>query len=252
MKRRVLLIACLISFCLSVASSLMPTAEAGWLRRKIFRGGSVFDPVKYTQLLLQVEQVKKQLDNWEKETDHLKTMNESSSKMVRTYILTMFDRLIAIRNTAKGLTYNYAILQTEWDKTFKEFKTFNGISASEYAEHLKVLDEKTSLALLDAMRSQGLIVDFDGDRMVLKGLMEESKNSEGTLGALQVSNYIAALQMTQFLRMELIMTMSFRAQATYYQWLIQQKMSQRAYAKKNQIKMENPTSQLTGGTFPDF
>lgn len=239
---------------LLMASTVSPVAEAGLFRKKpkIYPGAPVFDGGKFVQTTLALEEYKKQLDTLKETLKHLETMNKNTSQATKAYIISVFNRLIMVRNTAKGLTYSYSLLQKEWDETFKDFVTFHGLKASEYANHLKVLDEKTSNALLDAMKAQGFIVDIDGDHLVLKGLVDQSMDAEGMLGVLQVANYMAALQMTQMTRMELVMTMSFRAQTLYYQWKIQEKMAKRAYAKQNEIDCDNPLSNPSAGTFPRF
>lgn len=245
---------CLIG--LLIVGFITPEAEALSLRKikkKLLRNGTVFDAAKYVQNTLALKEYQKQLETLRETLKHLEKMNNSTSQATKAYVISVYNRLIMVRNTVKGLTYSYASLQKEWDETFKDFEAFHGMKASEYANHLKVLDEKTSNALLDAMKSQGFIVDIDGDQVVLKGLMDQSMGAKGMLGALQVANYMAALQMTQMARMELVMAMSFRAQTLYYQWKVQEKMAKRAYAKQNEIKFDNPMNNLSiSGAFPQF
>ena len=251
MKKRIRLVTLSLIFLLiSMIGPFTSKIEAwGWH----FHGGPVFDITRYIELIKEISQMEKQLTLMKADLDHLKEMDSSTSGLAKNYIVAAINRLITIRNTAKGLTYSYSQIQKQWDETFKDFGAFNGLKASDYANHLKTLDEKTSQALLDAMKAQGIIIDLDGDKVVLERLMDATKSAKGILGALQVTNYIAALQMTQLMRMELIITMSFRAQTTYYQWMMQEKMSQRAYADKNQIKFDNPTnSSSMGDGFPQF
>jgi hypothetical protein len=42
--------------------------------------------------------------------------------------------------------------------------------------------------------------------------------------------------------MEVVMTTSFRAQTLYYKWMLEQRKSQRDYAKKNEIGLDDPVN----------
>jgi len=170
---------CLIG--LLIVGFITPEAEALSLRKikkKLLRNGTVFDAAKYVQNTLALKEYQKQLETLRETLKHLEKMNNSTSQATKAYVISVYNRLIMVRNTVKGLTYSYASLQKEWDETFKDFEAFHGMKASEYANHLKVLDEKTSNALLDAMKSQGFIVDIDGDQVVLKGLLDQSMGAK--------------------------------------------------------------------------
>lgn len=251
MKKRVLVLSVsLIFISVLMVGPYTPKAEAwGWH----FHGGPVKDITKIFRLIEEYNRLYSNLISMKKDLDHLIEMNKDTSNMTREYIKKSLERLIMIRNAAKGLTHSYSIIQHQWDETFKGFGAFNGMKASAYADHLKDLDEKTSQALLNAMKAQGIIVELDDDRVILDGLMDSTKSAKGILGAIQVTNYISALQMTQLMRMEIVMTMSFRAQTAYYQWMIQEKMSQRAYANQNQVIFDNPIKSSSSlDIFPEF
>jgi len=237
---------------LLTAGMATPKAEASMFGFK-FKGGPVFDAAKFVENSKALEKYFEKLELMQKELKHLEKMNHSTVQVTKAYVVSVFNRLIMVRNTVRGITYSYALLQKEWDDTYKDFAIFHGMKASEYAKHLMVLDDKTSNALLDALKAQGFIVDIDGDHFVLKGLMDQSLDAQGILGALQVANYMAALQTAQMTRMEVVMTMSFRAQTLYYRWKIEEKMSKRAYAERNALNCDNPMNQSSaGGAFPSF
>jgi len=228
-----------------------PTTEA-WFRK--FKGGPIFDILKIWEVIEQLERAKAIVKRVEDDLKHLEKMDLTTAELTREYIRQQYERLIMVRNTVRGLTFTYTQLQKEWDKTFKDFAEFNdGIKAVDYAKYLEDLDQKTSNALYDAMRAQGLIVYQDKDRIRIEGLMDASRAGNGDLAAIQVANYIAGLQSVQLARMEVVMTTSFRAQTLYYKWMLEQRKSQRDYAKKNEIGLDDPVKSAgSAEEFPKF
>ncbi len=243
-QRRLIASFLVLVFITSVFAPLMPKAEA-----KVYL---VIDWDNLLKAKAILNQLKAQLEALEKMKQHLEKIGLGFFNNSKKYILDAISKLTDLRNKAKGLSYDINKTEEVWKKTYKQQEDFMKMSGAEYAEFLKNLDQRTSDALFDAMKAQSLISELDGDKDELEKLMQKSYDSVGTLQALQVGNQIQALQMNQLLRMQTIMAMSYRAQTMYYQWEMQEKMSQRIYAEKNQIQLGDPTQNVSSMGFPSF
>ena len=213
----------------------------------------VVDWTAIGKLISQMNVLKQQYEALKQNLAHLNPMNALAFLKSKTHLLDSFAKLGNLRDSVKGLTFNYSKVEEVWNKTYKNTDQLGEMKDSEYASHLKTLDEQTSNALLDAMKAQSLISDIDKDKDELVDLMNQSSSAGGMLEAMQVGNQINSLQVSQLVRMQTIMAMSYRAQTMYYQWEMQEKMSQRVYAEKNQIKFDNPlSSSISNSGFPQF
>lgn len=236
---------CFLLIITLIIPPIMPRVDAG--------GIPVIDVSSIAQLLQQYMTLQKQLDAMKQNLKHFTKISSKLISKARSIIFGSFDKIAAVQKSVKGLVFNTSEIDKAWDKTYKTTEQMNTMNNSEYAEHLQTLDEKTSNALLDAMRAQSLISEIDKDKEILDSLLQESDGAEGMLEAMQIGNQISSIQISQLARMQTIMAMSYRAQAMYYQWEMQEKMSHRAYVNKNQIKMENPVqSNFTQTEFPQF
>lgn len=213
----------------------------------------VIDWTAIGKIAKEIQVLESQLRALEEMKKHLNPMNMAIFTKCRNFISNAFSKLASLRNSVKGLTFNYSKVEEVWNKTYKKAEGFGKMKDSDYAIHLRTLDEQTSNALLDAMKAQSLISDIDADKERLEELMDESKSAKGMLQAMQVGNQINSLQINQLVRMQTIMAMSYRAQTMYYQWEMQEKMSQRIYAEKNKIQFDNPMKSVSFDSgFPQF
>lgn len=243
-KTSIIWLVCIVFFCTSMFPPFMPRAEAG--------GIPVIDVSNLANIIQQLTVMKDQLTKLKEGLKHLVKINPAVFAKVKTSLVGAFDRLTDFRNKVKGLAFDYSKVDEIWKSTYKSTEDLSKMQDWEYTNHLKQLDELTSNALYDAMKAQSLIGEIDKDKELLETLMDESYNAQGMLEAMQVGNKINSLQMMQLARMQTIMATSYRAQTMYYQWEMQEKMSQRVYAERNQIKIDNPIHKATIAGFPQF
>jgi len=245
MKKKVSVIwlVCIVFIFTSLVPPLVPRAEAAI---------PVIDYSNLAQIIQQLSVMKKQLENLKEQLKHFVKMKTEVFAKVKTNLVGAFDKLTNFRNSVKGLTFDYSKVDEVWKSTYKSTDDLSKMQDGEYANHLKKLDEQTSNALLDAMKAQSLVGEIDKDKELLETLMNESYSAQGMLEAMQIGNKINALQMMQLARMQVIMAASYRAQTMYYQWEMQEKMSQRVYAERNRIQMDNPVQKAAMEGFPQF
>lgn len=155
--------------------------------------------------------------------------------------------LIAVlHEQVKGLVFDYEQMQKAWDETYKDFAELNGMGAREYAEHAKKTLQKTNEAIEYAMKAQGLVSGMKSDVELLEELLKRSANAQGALEAAQIGHYIASIEITQLMRLQEIVSASYRAQCAYYEHLLQNEAMAKVQAEKLLINEPNPLANLLG------
>lgn len=245
MKRRAAVIGfvCILFAFTSLFPPLLPRAEAAI---------SVIDVSNLAKIIQQLSVMDKQLKKLEEGLKHLLKIKVEVFAKVKAGLSGVFDKLSDFRSKIKGLAFDYSKVDEVWKSTYKSTDDLRKMQDREFADHLRKLDEETSKALYDAMKAQCLIEEIDKDKELLEMLMDESYQARGMLEAMQIGNKINSLQMMQLARMQVIMAASYRAQTMYYQWEMQEKMSQRVYVERNRIQMDNPIQKAAVAGFPKF
>lgn len=186
----------------------------------------------YQQIQNQLTELAYTVQNLKKLDNTLSTSNLAAIQQALTKVVTYFQ-------TTRGIALNYEQSQSAWDATYPDFQKYNGMSGSDYAKQSAIIRQQTSDALYDSMRAQGLISQMADDRIILNKLLTASASADGVLAALQASNQLAGLQIEQLMRMQLIMSASYRAQASYYAEQVQGQAAATGNAK-NRMTIDSP------------
>lgn len=190
-------------------------------------GDIVFDPSVFAQTVMTyakevqtaintATQIENQLRSLQNEARNLANMDLGSAAANMAGIQQNLNALVQLQSSVKGLTMDYARWQAEWDKVYKDFASFNGMSGKDYASQAQKILEQTNNATYDAMRAQGLVAQIGNDSANLQGLLSASRSAGGALAAAQAGNQIAGMTAQQLMRLEQIMASSYRAQSSYF------------------------------------
>lgn len=179
--------------------------------------GNYADQLKNT--LQTYQQLQNQLVQLENEAKNLENLDPSSQAAVTSQIANTINQMAQVHAQVQAIGTDYALLQQQWDDTFKDFGDFNGMKGTDYAQYQKKLLATTEAKIKQAMASQGLASDanMQADLTTLNTLLNNSQSSQGALSAIQASNQIAALQIQELLKMQRIISDSFGAQSTFMQ-----------------------------------
>jgi P-type conjugative transfer protein TrbJ len=217
----------------------------------------VYDPTNYLQnlktaistaqmLLNQAQQLQNDLLNLTKLDDNLAATNLATLKGNLSDLATLQKNLI-------GLVWDYRKIQQAWDAVYKDFTYYNGLSGTAYANQANTMLNQTNRAIYDAMKAQGLTAQTGKDAENLQQLLTASQSAPGSLAAAQAGNQIAGMQAQQLLRIETVMTASYRVESTYAAERVQREAGARANAQRLQLKGENTLQNAeTGAGFPHF
>jgi P-type conjugative transfer protein TrbJ len=202
---------------------------------------SYLDQVKNT--IYVYNQLKNQLTELAYTAENMKALDNKLSLSNITAMQQAVSKFVNFFTQTQGIALNYEQAQAAWDSTYPDFRKYNGLSGADYATRSAIIRDQTNHALYDAMKAQGLIAQVADDRTVLNKLLSASASATGTLAAIQVSNQLAGLQIEQLMRMQVIMSASYRAQASYYAEQVQGNAAAAGNAgSRMTIRSKNPLS----------
>lgn len=224
--------------CLLILFICIAPAQAG--------GIPVIDISHIMQSVMNYYQLVSQYKKMVEEFEFLKKALENPEQLTNRMIASQIFKIANLHENMKGMVFDYTKIQEAWDKNYKDFSGFNGMSASDYAKHANKTLEATNNAIFDAMKAQGLVVELESDTKLLQDLLDQSAKADGAIKAAQVGHYIASLEITQLMRMQEIMAASYRAQCSYYQHLLQNEQMAKVQNEKLLINEPNPLSTLLG------
>lgn len=216
-----------ISFLLILIAFLMFTITIPQANAVLGVGDIVFDPQAYAlQMQTYMDQIKNtiyQYYEWKNTiTDltytvqNLKSLDTKLSAKNIDEILYSIYKIENIMYSVRGIGYSYENFQRLWDRTFPDFKRYNGMSGDDYARQSEIIRDQTNDAIYDAMRTQGLVSDIPDDKSTVNTLLSASATADGVLAAIQVSNQLLGQIIEQLMRMEMIIATSYRAEMSYY------------------------------------
>jgi P-type conjugative transfer protein TrbJ len=201
--------------------------------------GNYADQLKNT--LQTYQQLQNQLVQLENESKNLSALDPSSQATLNNQITNTINQMAQVHAQVQAIGTDYALLQQQWDDTFKDFGQFNGMSGNDYAQYQQKQMLATEAKIKQAMASQGLASDanIQADLTTLNTLLNNSQGSQGALSAIQASNQIAALQIQELLKMQRILADSMGAQATF----MQKQNAQTIAAQQRAQDFSNTTNQ---------
>lgn len=187
---------------------------------------TVFDPMNYVQQLLTYLQqintaintakmIENQIKGLSYQAQNLQNMSQAAASRNLYALQDKLSQIVSMQNRIRGMQMQYQDFQTAWDRQYKDFGAFNGMSGKDYAAQSQKVLEQTNNATYDAMVAQGLVSQLGDDSANLQSLLAASNTSEGALAAAQAGNAIAALNTQQLIRLQEITAASYRAQSSY-------------------------------------
>jgi len=190
-------------------------------------GDTVFDAANFMQQLIgyiqdiqntlnTVEQTSNQLQSLANEAKNLATMDQGTAWQTILGVRLNLTQLMQMQARIRGITMEYQKVENAWDKLYRNFGSFNGMSGRDYAAQAQNVLDQTNNATYDAMHAQGLVAQLGNDAKNLESLLNASNTSSGALSAAQAGNHIAALTAQQLMRLQQIVATSYRAESSYH------------------------------------
>jgi P-type conjugative transfer protein TrbJ len=220
----------------------------------IYAGMPVIDMANLNQNIMNyIDQIKNTIQTYKMLQNHmtqlqnealnLQNMNASAAGRTVSNIQGNLVEMIRCYEQTKGMVANYSNIQSQWDRTYKNFDQWNGMSATDYANHARDVQDMTSKTIYDSMRTAGLVAQIGDDHANLQNLLYATRTSQGALAAAQTGNQIMGMMVEQMFRLEEIMSAGFRAQGAYYQQMLE---SQKANQSMNESQDFNEPDTLSG------
>jgi len=190
-------------------------------------GDIVFDPSVFIQTVLgyvqqyasavnTATQIENQVKSLYNEAQNLANMDQGAAMQTISGIRQSLTQLFQMQSRIRGMTMDYASVESAWDNLYKNFGAYNGMSGKDYAAQAQKILAQTDNATYDAMRAQGLVSQLGNDERNLESLLNASNSAAGALAAAQAGNQIAAVNTQQLMRLQQIVAASYRAESSYY------------------------------------
>jgi type IV secretion system protein TrbJ len=220
-------------------------------------GDIVFDPSVFMQTVMgyvkdvetasnTAKQIDNQLKSLENQAKNLQSMNPTAAQGTMSQIQNALSALATVRNSVRGITMDYTKLQGAYDGVYKNFASYNGMSAKQYATQAQGILNQSNNSAYDAMRAQGLTAQIGQDSANLNNLIRASQSASGALAATQAGNQLSAVTIQQLMRLQEVLATSNRAQSSYFAAEAQKQAMANANLKR-QLDLDPPkTSPLEG------
>ena len=181
----------------------------------------VYDPTNFgANLLSTVRQFQSNLHEAEVIAHQLESLANEARNLARlplsieTQLTQDLGRLSELLAATRGLVLDYAALQTQFDALYPDAARYTGFTGRDYAQQALKWRAQNLRSVNDAMRAQGLVRTQPAAGLDLTELVRASQRAEGQLQALQAGNQIAAMLVTQMMRLEQVVSTASRAQAS--------------------------------------
>ena len=211
---------------------------------------TVYDPTNHTENLAtklqMIEQVKNSAQQLQNDIKNLQKLDPSELQLSLNYIQETIQDLNRLREQTDAIGAEYDSLMAEWDEANPDYKEWNGVDGSRYAEQADKLRNKWSKALLQALTAQSIASPSEQLKTddAMERLLNASQNADGAMGALQAANQLTALMITEQQKMQTILADSMRSQSMYYQQMID--AQNRARQQNERFAGEAQDTKITG------
>ena len=130
--------------------------------------------------------------------------------------LTGFQDMQRIMNSSRGISGDYARLQSQYDQVYPDFSKFSTMSGKDYAQKALQWNQETANTNRDAMDLISKSKDwFYSDTGDLRKLTIKANNVAGAKDGLQAIAQIAALQSKQLVQLQQTMAASSKTEGAY-------------------------------------
>lgn len=186
-----------------------------------FFGGIVYDPKNHAQNILtavrtlqqinqQVQQLAHEIQMLENMAKDLKNLPKSIADDIRNKVL----RLDSLIKLAKGIAYQVATIDAEYEKLYRETYGATPPPTPTIVAEARDAWKQSREGYKHSLQIQAQVVaNVRDDIQKLHGLVGDSQGAEGNLTALQAGNQIAALSAEQIMQVEALMAAQYRAEA---------------------------------------
>lgn len=179
----------------------------------------------------------------------IKNLTKFGGSLQFSQIQNSLQQLKALKNQTDSLVNNWQDISSKWDTIHKDYANMTGLSASNYVKLYKQQQEDKEKTTKQAMQTQGLVSQIDTDSQSLYNLLNANEGAVGALQAAQIGNQLAALQISNLMRLEQMISASNTAQMQY---LVDQKeqaeaanaMSKKFIEQKYTVKQSYSIDQI--------
>jgi P-type conjugative transfer protein TrbJ len=148
----------------------------------------------------QLKQLKKDLEQLR--AGDLKELEESFRQLKKAY------------EEGKQISMEWKRIGEQFDETYESFDPEKHDQET-YYEKRREWQKQTDRAMRSAMKSHGVVEEFEGREEALEELVEKSDDAEGTLAAIQAGNRIAALVARQLQELNGLIVADSRARLSH-------------------------------------
>jgi P-type conjugative transfer protein TrbJ len=218
----------ILSFAIFVMASTPSSAIFGV-------GDIVFDPSAFSQAIIsymnQVRQYVQQCQQYSTQLKQLAAQMQNLQNLNYMIDLNGFQDMQRIMNSSRGISGDYARLQSQYDQVYPDFSKFSTMSGKDYAQKALQWNQQTANTNRDAMDLIAKSKDwFYSDTGDLKKLTIKANNVAGAKDGLQAIAQIAALQSKQLVQLQQTMAASSKTEGAY----MAQKAEQEAAARERE------------------
>jgi P-type conjugative transfer protein TrbJ len=183
-------------------------------------GDIVFDPSTFSQAVIsamnQIRQYAQQCQQYATQLKQLEAQVQNLQSLNYMINLTGFQDMQRIINSSRGISGDYARLQSQYDQVYPDFSKFSTMSGNDYAAKALQWNQQTANTNRDAMDLIAKSKDwFYSDTGDLGKLTIKANNVAGAKDGLQAIAQIAALQSKQMVQLQQTMSMSSKAEGAY-------------------------------------
>lgn len=180
----------------------------------------VFDPAALTQQIIhyitmcsqyatQTQQYARQIQQLQNEYRHLQELNFKAD-------LSGLDDMKQLTQSALGMSNDFAKMQSQFEKEYPDFSTYQGQSGAGYAQQAAAwsrLNQKNARDILGT--ATRLQESMYRDQDALRMLSDRSNSASGTKDLLQIMNQLLILQTKQLMQLEQLLSATAKAAASY-------------------------------------
>ena len=183
-------------------------------------GDIVFDPSAFSQAMIsymnQVRQYVQQCQQYATQLKQLEAEVQNLQNLNYLINLTGFQDMQRIMNSSRGISGDYARLQSQYDQVYPDFSKFSTMSGNDYAAKALQWNQQTANTNRDAMNLISKSKDwFYSDTGDLSRLTVKANNVAGAKDGLQAIAQIAALQSKQLVQLQQTMATSAKSEGAY-------------------------------------
>jgi type IV secretion system protein TrbJ len=216
-------------------------------------GATVFDPTNYAKNLETAINSAQQVQNQYQQILTQARDFVCAPVDIQNQVTARYQNIINMQRYIDGLKTDFQTAMKVWDLNYPGFKSYNGMSAADYAKRSQTMLEYSDAKIKASYQTNALVAsNAPGRQENLRQLLAASRTSQGAMAVMQVQNQVGALQCEQLQDLITVARQSSDAQNGYYEKEIQDKARQKAQIEHEKYIEPPATKQNIGATsFPN-